>query len=147
MAYPTGLLSRVLEDVDRMLISLKAYCTSRRDQMAAGNVQAGMISDDIYVRLQSDKAALQAAAATPGIGQYAKEQKDDAGLDVVTEFQALITAITGTIDWITANFPQDGSGYLRERQFGGSGPVDRQFTPADTTALRTNLDNIINAIN
>lgn len=146
MAYPTGTLSRVLEDIDRDMIALKAFCQRHKDRMAAGNVPATAILDDLYIHLKRSHAALTTAASVPGLADFARAQKNDEELDVVAEFQAVLTTVAAVASWITTNFPKDGNGYLLARTLGDDGPVDRQFTPAQTATLRTALDALIATI-
>lgn len=145
MAYPTGLLSLVLEDIDRRAINVKGYCQRTRDQAAAGNIPSATILD-VLVRLIQDRTALQSAASTPGIADFARDQKDNQALDVVAEFTAMVAAISGAIEWVTTNFPKDGGGFLLAQTFGATGPIDRQFTPAQTAGFRTQLDAVIGTI-
>jgi hypothetical protein len=139
------MLSLVLEDIDRRAVNVKGYCTRTRDLAAAGNVPSTTILD-VLVRLIQDKAALQAAAGTPGIADFARDQKGDQGLDVVAEFTTMVSAMDGASGWITTNFPKDGSGILLAQTFGATGPIDRQFTPAQTAGFRTQLDAVIATI-
>lgn len=147
MAYPTDSLSRVLEDIDRRMIGLKELAVRRKAEMAAGNVGSMAIVQDLFPSLRKHRAALVTAAATQGIGAYAQQIKNNGTLDVVEEFNAVITAIDNVLNWISANFPKDASGFLLAQTLGAEGPVDRQFTPAQTAGLRTQLDTIISAIN
>jgi hypothetical protein len=145
MAYPTGMLSLTLEDIDRRAVSVKGYCQRAKDTLAAGNSPATTILD-LFVRLRQDRAAFAAAANVPGIAAYAQAQKDDAQLDLAAEFVAMLTAIDGVTTWIANNFPKDGNGFLLAQTLEANGPVDRQFTPAQTAGLRTQLDTILATI-
>lgn len=146
MAYPTISLRDALSDVDRSAKRVKAFCQARRAEMAAGNVVSTTIFE-VFIQLRQERAIMAAAAATPGIGPYAQAEKNNPTLDVVAEFTAMTGAIDGCIAWINTNFPkQGGSGYLLAQTLGPEGPVDRQFTPAETAGLRTQLDAVIAAI-
>lgn len=146
MAYPTGVLSTTLQQVDNTMIQLKDFAARQRDRMAAGSVPSTTILDDLFVRLRQAKTQLQSAASVPGLAEYARAQKSSDTLDVVTEFQAVVAAIDAVTAWITANFPKDANGFLLARTLGESGPVDRQFTSAATATLRTQLDALIATI-
>lgn len=145
MAYPTGMLSLVLEGIDRRLVGVKTYCTTARTAMAAGSVVATVIVD-LHIRLKADHAALDAAKNTPGLAAYAQEQKNNGSLDVAAEFMAVLAAMADVVTWIEANFPKDGSGFLLRETWGANGPVDRSFTTAATAGLRTELDALISTI-
>lgn len=145
MAYPTGMLSLVLEDIDRRAVSVKTYATQVRTEAAAGNIPSSRILD-LFINLRQERGLLATAAATPGIAQFARDQKNNQSLDVVAEFNAMLAAIDGTTTWINTNFPKDGGGFLLERTLGVNSPIDRTFTPAQTAGLRTQLDSLIATI-
>jgi quinol monooxygenase YgiN len=145
MAYPTNALSRTLEDLDRRAADVKSYCIRYRDNMAAGNVVATVIID-LAIRLNSDRVSFANAANVTGLAQYAKDQKNNQSLDVIAEFNAMVSAIDGCIGWVTTNFPKDANGFLLRETWGNNGTVDRSFTPAQTAGLRTQLDGLIERI-
>ena len=138
MAYPTDSLRAVLEDIDRSMISLKNRADRDVAVLAAAPVRGALILDE-FVWLRTARNKLSSAASTPGIVQYAKDQKNDQGLDVVAEFNAVIAAIDAATAWIDGNFPKDGQGYLLQNTLGVDGPLDRTFTPAATGPLQTHL--------
>lgn len=142
MSYPTNALSRTLGDVDSRAADVKAYCIRYRDQMASGNVAATVIID-LAIRLRSDRVSFATAVNTPGIEAYARTQKNLPTMDVITEFNAMIGALDGAVNWIIANFPKDANGFLLRETWDTNGPVDRLFAPASTVGLRTQLDALI----
>lgn len=147
MAYPTGMLSFVLEGIDSRALKVKTYCQSLRTAAAAGPVASGQILG-VYQALRQDRAALVTAAGTTGLAQYAKDQKNNQSLDVVAEFNAMVAAIDQVTLWIDNNFPKDASTRaLLERTLEAEGPVERTFTSAQTAGLRTQLDGLIATIN
>src|SRR4051812_33597356 len=101
MAYPTGMLSFVLEGIDSRALKVKTYCQSLRTASAAGPVQTGQILG-VYQSLRQDRAALVSASTTPGLVQYARDQKNNQSLDVVVEFNAMVAAIDQVTAWIDA---------------------------------------------
>lgn len=146
MAYPTGMLSFVLEEVDSRIIAIKKQCQSLRNDSAAGPIQSGRIIS-LFQYLRVERAALQQASTVPGLGAYAQEQKNQPGLNIGTEFTALLAAIDNVTTWISANFPVDpGTSSLLERTLGPDGPIERTFTTAQMAGLRAQLDTIIAAI-
>lgn len=146
MAYPTGLLSLKLAEIDRIALSIKNYCNSASTRLL-NNSQPSTLIFDLYIRLKQDRQVLSAAASIPGIVDYAKTQKNDANLDIVAEFTTMLGAIDDATLWIENNFPKDGSGYLLAQTLEATGPVDRMFTPASTGGLRVVLDAIVATIN
>lgn len=149
MAYPTGLLSITLDAIDRRIVRMKSQVQTLRDATAAGPVGGSRILD-LWGFLKTERPGLVSAAATPGLAEYAREQKNktvsDPTFDVVAEFNALIAAIDNVTGWMEANFPKDAGGFILAQTFGASGLVDRQFTSAQTAGLRTQLDALLNAI-
>lgn len=135
MAYPIGLLSIVLEDIDRTAAAFKAYLQARISQSAAGNISAST-AIDVYIRSAQIHSQLTEAASTPGLAAYAQSQKNSESIDVVAEFVAMQTAIAAIKSWIAAALPKQGD-YLLLQTLGANGPIDRQFTPAETSGLRT----------
>lgn len=129
MAYPTGTLGIVLNDIDRRMISLKNYCVRTRERSAAGPIVATVIIDT-FINLTGEKTALQAAAQAPGLAEYARQQKANQDLDIAAEFTAVIAAVDSVLAWIDSNFPQDANGFLLRETWGPSGPMDRTFTSA-----------------
>lgn len=145
MAYPTGLLSLTLENIDRQLIALKLYAQQHRNAAAAGNVESSRVLG-LHKNLRRERAALSAAASTPGLAQFARDQKSNQSLDVVAEFNAVMAAIDGTISWVETNFPKDAGGFLLAQTITAGEVTDRMFTPAQTAGLRTQLDTLISTI-
>lgn len=141
MAYPTGLLSLTLEDIDRRLVRLKSAVQAARTAAVTANV-AGPRITDLWSLLKGERAALVTAAGTPGLAQFARDQKNNQTLDVVTEFNNVIAAIDNVTAWIQANFPNTG-GFLLAQSFGASSLTDREFTPAQLTGYVTQLDSLI----
>ena len=142
MAYPTGMLSLVLEGIDQRIVGLKSYTQKLSAQAAAGSVTSTRILNS-YGDLKGIRADLVLAAATAGLVEYARAQKNNGTLDVVAEFNALIAQIDTTVQWIADTFPKDGNGYLLAQTLGAIGPTDRLFTSAQTGGFRTQLDAIV----
>lgn len=147
MSYPTGMLSLTLEKVDLRMIQLRKFCVVEIAVMAAGDVPARRILERIYAEMTNAQAQFTLAAAMSGIGQYAKDQKNSQGLDVVAEFNAVTTAVQAAADWVLNTFPQSG-GYLQATtlEAGDATVQQRQFSPAQTAGLRTALQGIVDAI-
>ena len=139
------MLSLTLERIDNLATQTKNFATRRQQQMAAGNVGSSLIFD-VHINMKRAAADLTAAASVSGIVQYAKDQKNDQNLDVVAEFNAMITAINAVVTAIESTFPDSG-GFLLAQTWGTNGPEDRQFAPASTAGIRTQLQGVIDAIN
>lgn len=145
MAYPTGMLSFVLEDIDRTIAEVKRDCQAVKAESLAGTVPSARILG-LFINLRQNRAQLATAAATPGIGAYAQAQKNQPALDVVAEFNSVIAAMDGVTAWINTNFPKDGSGFLLAQTLGANSPLDRTFTTAALANFRTQLDSLIATI-
>jgi ribosomal protein L14 len=144
VAYPTNSLAIVLNGIDQTAMQLKATLQAQVAAMAAGNVNSSTILG-IYVRLKRDDTALAAAAATPGIVDYARDQKNNQSLDVAAEFTAMRNALANAISWVDTNFPAAG-GYIQSHQISGGTVTERAFTPAQTAGFRTVLNAVIATI-
>ena len=145
MAYPTWLLSFILDDIDRRVAGVKLLGTQVRTESLAGAIPSTRILN-LFINLQQERIALVAAAATPGIVQFARDQKNNQTLDVVVEFTAMLVALDAVIAWISTNFPKDAGGFLLARSFSGTTIVDRMFPSAQTAGLRAQLDTLIATI-
>lgn len=126
---------------------IKRLCTAVRAQSAAGPIGWSVI-EDLLRQVADHRDALATIAALPGIGAWAQEQEANAGLNVTAEYNALVTQLNNVRDWVIANAPKDGSGYLLVTQLDANArPVDRQFSSASLAGFRTQLDGLIAAIN
>jgi hypothetical protein len=134
MAYPTGMLSFILEDIDRRASAVKLLAQQISSECAAGNVPSTRILDS-YIRFKQERA------------QLARDQKNNPTLDVVVEFNAMIAAMDGITAWIETNYPKDVGGFLLAKQFSNGTIIDRMFTPAQTAGFQTQLNGLIAAIN
>lgn len=145
MAYPTGMLAITLQRIDEKVAWLKVFCNGRIVALAANDQPASRITD-LYEALRETRNQLAAMSGVSGLTQYARDQKANQALDVVQEFQTLMAQIDACTQWIATNLPKDANGYLLIRKLGDDYLVDRQFTPAQTSGLRSVLQNIVDAI-
>jgi hypothetical protein len=146
MAYPTGLLSFVLEQIDQRILAIKKQAQVLRADALAGPIQSGRILS-AHQYLRAERAALVTAGGTPGLAAFARDQKNNQTLDVVAEFNAVIAAIDNVTGWIATNFPKDAATQaLLERTLEVDGPVERTFTTVQTAGFRTQLDSLIATI-
>jgi len=127
-----------------------------RSQQLKAQSEAGPIARqavlDYATFLAEAKLVLTAAANTGGIGAYAQAQINDASINIATEFNAMMTGITNTVDWILDQFPRDANGFLLVKVW-GTGAIantgrtqDATFTTAQLANLRTQLDALIATI-
>lgn len=62
-------------------------------------------------------------AGVGGIQAYAQAQVNNPSLVVTTEFTNMVTAIQAVVNWVTANFPHDGSSNLLYAKFNADGTL------------------------
>jgi len=151
MAFPsatgtTASLGNAWEKATQTASMIKQRAQAVRAASAAGSIGASQILDMLVLFAQC-KTTLTAAAAVPGVAAYAQEQVNNPALDVAGAFSAMVTQLDATRDWVTTNFPKDGSGYLLDRTLGEDGRwIDRQFSSATLATFRTVLDALIATI-
>jgi len=148
MAFPASSQTQAdaLEQSLRFARSVKNELTNRSAVMAAGNVTSTYVLDTLAY-LVSALNIFNAAKTVPGIGQYAKDQFDDAGLDIVAEANTMIAAIESARDAIISAIPNDGTYMLMRQKPDVNGAiVDRTFTPAQSAGLQTALNAVIATI-
>lgn len=122
-------------------------------QTAQGSIAqfAGTTSRDqvlaLVVNLREWRARLAAAAAVPGVGQFAKDQYANQAYDVVAQFAAMLAAVDAVIAQITGSFPKAVSGEVLERVLNADGSITMgTFTAAQLATLVTLLQTLDAAI-
>lgn len=124
---------------------LKRLCEVTKEASLAGPVSANVILQ-LFLDLIKARDALEEASAVPGLAEYAQAQEGDTEYDVVAEFQAMLGAIEGLIDWITANISQDGDGYVLVYKWTDDGVTTRSYSTAALSGFRTEIDKVIATI-
>lgn len=81
-------------------------------------------------------------AALSGIVQYARDQRDDQGYDIVVEHNATMTNLEAAIDFVANNFP--ASTYLSFDA--NDNPVYADLSPAQLSGLVTLLQAFVGGI-
>lgn len=145
MSYPTNSLQSVLQDIDRRLIGIKNRAGRDRATLSGGSTSATTIID-VFKTMRGDRVWLDSVKSTAGLPQYSKDIKNDQTLDIVTEFNSVLSAMDSVTLWIETNFPVDGSGFLLKETFTANGTNDRQFTPSQTAGLVAALDTLTASI-
>jgi len=149
MSFPTNSGTRKMgparawESIKGTFGQVKDNAMKLRDDSASGDVAADRVTR--FVAMLSDSLDnLATAVGVPGLLAYAQEQLNDPAFQVVTEYTAARNEMTACRDWIVANFPADGSGYLLYHQFGVGGRITvRQLPSASLAGLRTQLDALL----
>lgn len=117
--------------------SIAAFAnTTNRDQVLA-----------LAMNLREWRIALAAAAAVPGVVQFARDQYDDQAYDVAGSFTAMLAAVDDVITGIHAAFPVGAGGEVRERVLNADGSITmRTFTGAQLASLVTLLQTLDSSI-
>lgn len=143
MAIRTNRLRRYYELLT-YLENAKSALQNANAQMASGTVGAGLIRA-LLSNLITLKARSAAAASVAGIADFAKGQEGDPDYEIVEELTAISAAADTCITAILNAVPTN-SGYVLWEQWSASGFSERQYTSAQTSALRNLVQNIIDAI-
>jgi hypothetical protein len=146
MAKESQLTAReAFERVRRQRIASADYATRRRAEFAAGCSADLVLS--VAQHCRDVIAALDAAAAVPGLVAYARLEYGDAGYDMAAEYQTLRAALVALRDAIVAVFPQDADGWLLYQKLTAGGTLTtRSFTPAQLASSLPLLDAVIAAL-
>jgi hypothetical protein len=144
MAYPVGLLSLTLEDIDRTMLSVRTFAERLRVELIGDTTSQRIV--ECYAVMRGWRNTIATLGATPGIVAYAQAQKGNGTIDISAEATAVLSAIDTVTTWIATNYPRDGSGYLLDRQIVGDAFTYRVFSPATTAGLRTVLQSLANTI-
>ena len=97
--------------------------------------------------LNAGRAELNSYASTPDLAGYARDQLNSPSYDVVTEYGATMAAMQNVSAWVVANFPKDANGFVLSHTMDAEGVrTPRQFTPAQTSGLVTQLNALISTI-
>jgi hypothetical protein len=138
-----GVLGDIHQLASKRALHTKGIAQQRRATLAAGNVTSSFVIS-IDADVMAIRTEMQGYAATPGIGPYVQANTPGApaGYDAVAEWQTMIAALQAVSDEIRATFPVAAGGFLLARTWA----AEREFTPAQTAGLRTQLDNLIATI-
>ena len=147
MAYRTGFTPQIAYQKSKsMAARIESRATTIIATWAAGNVDGeGIVSvGQEFKGFYDDLADIK---ATPGIGQYAKDQEVDQNYDVVAEFNALQSVVQAVCTEIFNSIPKDGTNRLTIYSIGPDCSVTIQsFTPAQTAGIRSKLQDVADQI-
>ena len=149
MAFPAtqSALATVLQDVQGEARALKSDAQGVKAASLAAAVSADLVHR-FHLRLIASRDKFTAAAAVPGIAQFARDQLENQSLDIVAEFNAMVSACNALAQWVVDNFPSAG-GYAQKDTYTTATPgvTVRTFSVASLVTYRLQLDTLINAIN
>lgn len=144
-------LSESLRAARDRWVALKAMCT----QVITRSSQRDVSVQEIFFlldKLREDLSYFTEVATIPGLGQYAREQYNSPEMNIEADFTDMIAALEDAVTWIVTALPKaspDGQGneYLLIFTLTSNGTrVQRMFTPAQTSGLRTVLTAISDTI-
>lgn len=148
MAWPASktTVRGMFDGINRAASQTRAQVHDVRTRSALGPVNRKLLLD-LQRSVDRFVDTLDAASALPQAERdalivFAQDQFNDAGLNVVAEFNAMRTAAIALRDWIYTNFPRDaGTGAVLVETVDANGDaVPLQFTSAQLAAFRTQAD-------
>lgn len=115
--------------------------------LAAGPVNTGQIFS-ILDQLRGVLGSLNQYKNMAGLNVYVTAEVPGYAGTATDDIAVLVNAVQGSIDWVVANFPKDNTNtWILAYQLSADGSrVQRTFTTPQTAGLRTQLQNIVNAI-
>ena len=141
MLITTDLIGKQYEDIKFAAARLKARCQVAVSHMTAGDVDSNEVTN-LYRELGNARDKANEWSLISGIGLYASTVEEDTEYDLVAELTAISSACSTCLGWIETNFPES-NGWILAYQLSNGDIVPRQFTPTQTTGLRTALQTII----
>lgn len=142
---PREQLSEVLREAMTIAQNVKRSSITLKNQTAAGTITVRgilLFTDD----LTAYSNRLDILRIVPGIGEYAKAQYSDAGLDLNVEFLAMQSSMSTVVTWIDANIPKSGGRWVEAEEIVSGRLVERKLTSIQTLPLRVELDVLITLI-
>lgn len=154
MTFPssTGSVPDSLDVAWANLRSTAAAIKSRTVALSTSSLSGlsgGQILD--YSTFLADmRLSLVRASSVSGIAAYAQGQISNNTIDIVAEYNTMLSAVDGCKNWILSNYPKDVSGNLLYVQFAGDNSgrtVFTTFANASLATFRTQLDALAATIN
>ena len=151
MAFPsnTGTTPNTLDEAWRLARDIAAQVKQTASDYktnAAGGLSGRSVLG-LSAFMADQFAAFGTLSAIPNIAAYAQTQVNNPSLDVAAAFNAMRTAISNVISWITTNFPKDVNGNLLYTQFTADGHITyTNFTSGQLAGLVTQLTALIATI-
>ncbi len=151
MAFPTETTNRSLAFVLTEAQSVALAAKLQAQQLSARSVTGNMTASNILVyqeRLKEQLDRLDVLKATPGIGQFAKDQFNDILFDIAAEFNEMQARMQGVLTWIRVNLPVSANGFVEERVIEPDDTITHKtFSSAQALTFRTELNALVASIN
>jgi len=148
MAFPASVQVKVdgFQKLRRVATDLKQSLETKRNTMSTQSVTGNFILS-ILSQTKEAIGVFETVEAIDGIAEYVREQHNDPTIDVVAEFTSMKNAANSVLGWIVSNLPKDNQDYLLLKTIDVDGNITfRQFTPAQTANLRTQIDGLLATI-
>ncbi len=152
MAFPSAFgtnrtLGQALGTLNGNAAQTKAQSISIRDKCLAGTASATEILT-FMTNLADIRTSMDLMAAVPGLSAFAQTQYNNPGLDIVSQYNAMIAAIDAARIWMRDNFPRAATTLeALERTIDANGrTVARVFTAPSVAPLASLLDTVIASI-
>ncbi len=151
MAFPTETTARslafVLTEAQSLALAMKRQAQQTSERSTTGNMTAGDVLT-YQERLKDQADRLDVLKATPGIGQFAKNQFNDIMFDIAIEFDAMLLQVQVVLTWIRVNLPVSANGFVEERIIEADDTLTlKTFSSAQALTFRTELNALVASIN
>lgn len=143
MTFPTETarspLWLLFQNAQKAALSVKSTCDRNAALMASANTPASTVLA-ILSGFKSHRGVFETARTAQGMGDWVKDAYADQAVDIVADFNAMVTALDNVLSWIVTNFPKDANNFILKDTIDAQGNVtERTFTPAQVSQLRTLL--------
>lgn len=137
---------RAYQTIRTAAVQLKRNLQAFNTFLSSNNANYDYLRD-IYLTLKNSNAQFTSLKTTPGLTQYAADQEADPAYDVSAEFSTMQSAISSAMAWIEGNVPTNGLTAVAPSSWTAGGSlIENEFTPAQTSPLRTELSAVIATI-
>lgn len=145
MAFRTNSLSSVVTDLNDTMIRLKKVASAGITQLNSGPTDARYV---LSIRQRAIKvlSELNTISKTAGIVDHIRKEVNDQTYAVDLEFTKVVAALTALQSGIESAFPVNADGYLLIEKLDAVDTVERTFTVAETTGVRSLLQTVVNSI-
>lgn len=124
-------------------LQITNICRGAITTLQSGNVSTDWVFN-LLDQLNGSIANLNTMKAVAGIDAYASSQWPTYTGSFSADITTTQNAITTCINWVSSNFPKDAGGFLEGYTLNADGSrTPRQFTPAQTTGLVTQLQSVL----
>lgn len=131
----------------RLAIATKNLCNSYTSQLAASRQSPEWVYATVYAQMNEQRQALDDFVISTALSDYVKDRLNDQSYDVQSQVNTAVSLIQAVLDLM--NTAVSGLTYAAATpaEYLVSGSITtREFTPAQTSGLRTALQAVSNHI-